>query len=225
MKVTTDACLFGAWTGEIAGNLKPGIRNLLDIGSGTGLLSLMLAQQLPEALIDTIEIDKEAAEQAKENVAVSPWAGRIQVIREDVRTYPFSKQYDAIISNPPFYEKELTSPDKQRNLALHSEELSLNELLFTVQRTLAANGSFYILLPYKRMNDITTLLPQYGLQPQKIVLVKQSAEHHYFRVMMEAVKQNTTAGETETKEMAIKNRQQEYTPEFITLLKNYYLYL
>jgi tRNA1Val (adenine37-N6)-methyltransferase len=102
MKVTTDGCLFGAWIAKQVDGNKLAVDNILDIGTGTGLLSLMIAQQSP-AKIDAIEIDKETYEQAKENVAASPWAERINIIHGDAKQLPASQQYDVIVSNPPFY--------------------------------------------------------------------------------------------------------------------------
>ena len=109
MKVTTDACLFGAWVSKEMQNEKWKIENVLDIGTGTGLLSFMYAQKHHSSIIDSIEIDKEAFEQAKENAAASPFSVQINVIHGDAKAFSFSKKYDLIISNPPFYEKEIIS--------------------------------------------------------------------------------------------------------------------
>ena len=109
MKVTTDACLFGAWVAEEDKSEKIITKNVLDIGTGTGLLSLMYAQKNSLANIDAIEIDEDAYIQAKENVAASPFAERINIIHDDIKRFTFSKKYDCIISNPPFYEKEIRS--------------------------------------------------------------------------------------------------------------------
>src|SRR5438874_7177882 len=104
MKVTTDACLFGAWVAGKMKNDKLKIKNVLDVGAGTGLLSLMLAQKDTLLKIDTIEIDQESYEQAKENASSSPFADRVNVIHADVKIFPFIRKYDVVMSNPPFYE-------------------------------------------------------------------------------------------------------------------------
>jgi tRNA1Val (adenine37-N6)-methyltransferase len=104
MKVTTDGCLFGSLSPTLIKEER--VINVLDIGTGTGLLSLMLAQAKHNAYIDAIEIDKDAFEQACQNVEVSPWGGRIKVFHADARDNEFPHKYDLIISNPPFYEKD-----------------------------------------------------------------------------------------------------------------------
>ncbi|MBL7745377.1 MAG: methyltransferase [Chitinophagaceae bacterium] len=226
MKVTTDACLFGAWAAEKAGNQKPGTGSILDIGTGTGLLSLMLAQKI-NAYIDAVEIDKEAAEQAAENVIATPWKERINIITGDVMNENVlpAKKYDSIISNPPFYENELTSENNRKNIAHHNEGLLLHELLNVIKRKLDTNGRFYLLLPYKRLTEAALLIQKHQLAAIHIAFVKQSTQHDHFRIIVEgkhAVSNDTLYTKSE---ISVWNDQQQYTPEFIELLKEYYLYL
>ena len=220
MKVTTDACLFGAWT---ARDLRSshGIEHIADIGTGTGLLSLMTAQQTT-ADIDAIDIDHAAAEQAKSNVEASPWAERIRVFTGDAREYTFPRQYDVIISNPPFYENELSSGNNQKDMAHHDKGLRMNELLDIIARNLKENGRFYLLLPFKRYAEIKQLISDCGMKLGKVYLVKQTTSHDFFRVMVSGGK---TDQKTETHEIAIKGDNGEYSPEFHELLRDYYLYL
>src|SRR5262245_58656662 len=125
MKVTTDGCLFGAWVAASkAGNAAAG-KHVLDIGTGTGLLSLMYAQKHPHAQIDAIEIDEAAAQQAADNFAASPWQKRLQLIHSDIKDYRPSHPYDTIISNPPFYENQLSSGNAKKNMAHHSSSIGL----------------------------------------------------------------------------------------------------
>ena len=124
MKVTTDACLFGAWVANQIKNTGSEFSTALDIGTGTGLLSLMVSQK-NDLKIDTIEIEDDAFEQLKENIADSPWKDRINLFHNDVRNFIFNQQYDVIFSNPPFYENELKSDDAKRNLALHGTNYHL----------------------------------------------------------------------------------------------------
>ena len=149
MKVTTDGCLFGAWCAEEIQNTKVKSQNALDIGSGTGLLSLLMAQK-NAIKIDAIELVKEAAEQATENVASSPWKENINVIQADILEWNTANKYDVIISNPPFYESELRSGKTTKNIAHHDEGLKLDDLFRFIKHHLTNDGIFFLLLPAKR---------------------------------------------------------------------------
>jgi tRNA1Val (adenine37-N6)-methyltransferase len=225
MKVTTDACLFGAWVAENAKRQKEKVKNVLDIGGGTGLLSLMFAQKNSFAIIDAIEIDDEACSQAKENVEASPFAERINVMPGDIKTFPFTKKYDLIISNPPFYEKEIRSSDSKKNIAHHHSGLLLEELLTVIKRNLSTEGVFCLLLPFKRNEEIRKILLNQNLFVFKIVFVKQSNQHGYFRMMIAGKLKQGNEIETNIDEISICDDQQQYTSEFIDLLKDYYLHL
>jgi tRNA1Val (adenine37-N6)-methyltransferase len=224
MKVTTDACLFGSWVAAEIKNLKPRIKNILDIGSGTGLLSLMLAQKIPAA-IDAIELDKNTYEQAKENIAISPWASRINIIHADARSYHYVKTYDLIISNPPFYEKEIKASDEKKNLAHHSEELTLKDLLSIIKTNLSSNGKFFLLLPYKRNREVSNLFKQHDIHLDKVIFVRQSHTHDFFRIIIEGKMNREEMTETAIDEISIWDEEKEYTAEFTELLKEYYLNL
>lgn len=141
MKVGTDGVLLGAWADVVQA------RRVLDIGTGTGLIALMAAQRSLEAQIDAIDIDDGAVEQAVGNVSESPWKDRIRVWKEDVRTMRSNEEYDAIVSNPPFFTESVYCPDEKRNAARHADGLGFNELLDAVARLLAANGTFSVVLP------------------------------------------------------------------------------
>lgn len=231
MKVTTDACLFGAW---VAGEIKDqadtaASLQLLDIGTGTGLLSLMIAQQLiplnNKITIDAIELDKDAAEQAKQNIESTPWNKNINVITGDAKQAPFEKRYDIIISNPPFYEAELESGDLKKNIARHSPGLLITELFTIISRLLKPRGLFYLLLPYKRHDEIIGILDKYNLALSGKELLRQSTSHNYFRIMIAGCNGKYTGNEITEGEIAIWDEKQEYTPAFRRLLKEYYLYL
>lgn len=146
MKVSTDACIFGAW---VAAHLQNTTGRALDIGTGTGLLSLMVAQQASELLIDAVEIDIAAALQATENVLQSPFAERIRVfacsIQEFLKTA--TSGYDAVFSNPPFFHRSLSSPQSRRNIARHTLSLNHEELLTAAAERLNPSGYFFVLLP------------------------------------------------------------------------------
>ncbi len=225
MKVTTDGCLFGAWVADRAWSRETGVRSLLDIGSGTGLLSLMLAQKVPAASVDAIEIDKDAFEQANQNAKDSPWSDRVNIIHADAREFSFSKRYDTIICNPPFYENELKGESVKKNIAHHDAGLLLPELLELINTLLVPGGNFYLLLPYKRNAEIKQLLREKKLPVEEIVFVRQSPGHDYFRMMIKG--RSATDGIIETKiaELRIKENGDEYSSGFRSLLKDYYLHL
>ncbi|MBK8339943.1 MAG: methyltransferase [Flavobacteriales bacterium] len=144
MKVSTDGVLFGAWADYA--NAK----RILDIGTGTGLLALIAAQRNTEAWIDALEIDDDAAAQAAENVAASPWADRIRVHRADARRVHAGDPYDLILCNPPYYSGYSASPDARIGLAKHSGELTFPELIDAVGKHLAPTGRLAVIIPANR---------------------------------------------------------------------------
>ncbi len=141
MKVCTDACLFGAWA-DIGG-----AKCILDIGTGTGLLSLMAAQRNMEAVIEGVEVEEGAFLQTRQNFEESPFAPRLTVHHTAVQEFFPDYLFDAIISNPPFFQSDLRSPDQKTNAAHHAETLDFAALSSAVQRLLSPGGRFSILLP------------------------------------------------------------------------------
>lgn len=139
MKVGTDGTLLGAWA--------QGGRHILDIGSGTGLVAMMMAQRFPEARIVGVEIDSDAALQARENVEASPFSSQIDVICADVRNYQNERLFDAIVSNPPYFDLSLKCPDKQRAMARHSLSLGYDDLMSVTNRLLTDNGILTVIVP------------------------------------------------------------------------------
>jgi tRNA1Val (adenine37-N6)-methyltransferase len=218
MKVCTDACILGAWFSSRAGRYK----NILDIGSGTGLQMLMLAQKT-DGLIHGIEIDSSAFEQLKENLADSPWSHRLAAFRGDVRTFAFTQKYDFIISNPPFYENDLLSPSGGRQLAMHSSELTLQQLLAVIDSNLQSTGEFGLLLPHHRTAYFHTLASETGFYLKEKISVKQSPSHNPFRTIVWYSKaRNPHPLESQ---LTIHDEQRHYTREFADLLRDYYLKL
>lgn len=218
MKVCTDACIQGAYTARYASSAQ----RIMDIGAGTGLLSLMLAQQLPLADITAVELDTAAATQASSNIAASPWADRIRVSLADARSLPVAGLYDFIITNPPFYEADLKSNDKLRNQAMHATTLDYASLLKVISDHLITSGIFSILLPSRPFDDFVVLAAAAGFYPQQVLAVRQSVQHDYFRSVGIFSRRE---GVTEVQDMAIRDAANNYTPAFIDLLQPYYLYL
>ena len=222
MKVCTDACLFGAWAASLLSTGRVQASSCLDIGAGTGLLSLMLAQQ-SAATITGIELDKDAAIQATENVAASPWNKQVEIINMSVLDYSPGKPFDFIISNPPFFEADLTSPDIRRNKAMHEVGLTLMELMNSIGRLISENGHAAVLLPYHRLQEAIAIAKNAGFGIIYQVLVMQSENHHYFRAMLLMGKQSVHPPVVE--EISIRSTGNNYSEKFTSLLKPYYLYL
>lgn len=220
MKVCTDACLFGAWISKIVGRWQMKDGRVLDIGTGTGLLSLMLAQQTG-LQIDAIEMDTDAAAQAFENFEASVWKERLQVIEGDAKLVHLGRKYDLIISNPPFFDNDLKSVDALRNLALHSRELSLSELLIVIKKHLADDGKFAVLLPWHRKEEFEKMSLGEGFYLEETVAVKQTSKHPFFRVMFLFSATPVTA----TQQTITIREGDQYSAAFTGLLKEYYLKL
>jgi tRNA1Val (adenine37-N6)-methyltransferase len=142
MKVGTDGTLLGAWAQASVGSCR-----VLDVGTGTGLISLMMAQRYPEARAIAIDIDEKAVFQAQENVSASPFADRIKVIEADVQTFEDSEKFDSIVCNPPFFEDSLVCPDPQRTEARHTVSLGYRQLMASAFRLLKDNGRFSVIIP------------------------------------------------------------------------------
>lgn len=221
MKVCTDACIQGAFTAGYLCAGQPAVNHLLDIGTGTGLLSLMLAQQAP-AVITGIELDAAAAAQARENFASSPWAARLHVTESDIRDLPATAMYDFVITNPPFYEGSLKSGDVLRNQAMHATSLSYSELLQAINAHLRPNGQFSVLLPYAAFQLFRQLAATAGFFPVQILEVKQSVRHDHFRAVGIFGRENVLPV---ISSMAIYDEGNVYTEAFTTLLRPYYLHL
>lgn len=224
MKVSTDACLFGALVANrklSAANPQDAV-DCMDIGTGTGLLSLMFAQKNASVKIDAVEINSEAAAQAMENVSASPWADRIQVFNEDIITFKSPKKYDCIISNPPFFEGDLQSADEAKNNAKHNTSLSLIQLLHVMDAHLKAEGFLAVLLPYHRLDYFIAEAGNIGFHLTKQILVKQTIKHQSFRGILFFKRKSS---QLLSNQIIIKDSENNYTPEFTAALKDYYLYL
>jgi len=225
MKVSTDACIFGAAVAESIADSGfkhiSTVENYLDIGTGTGLLSLIVAQKTM-AIIDAVELDKAACEQASENFKASPFKERLSIYHTGILDFKSSKKYEVIFSNPPFYEGDLLSPDKQINAAKHDTALTLLQLLMVAASLLKSDGVFAVLLPYHRVNECIEKAIGQGLYLEEKILVRHSIKHAYFRGILFFVKQHIA---TVTRELVIKNEEGIYTAGFTSLLEDYYLHL
>jgi tRNA1Val (adenine37-N6)-methyltransferase len=221
MKVTTDGCSFGAWCADEIRKLEFENAKLLDIGTGTALLSLMILQK-SMLHIDAVEIEKDAAMQANENAASSPWADSITIVQQDI-LQTAHKKYDLIVSNPPFYENELSAESESRNIAHHSQKLNMQQLMQVIRKMVKPNGRFFLLLPWKRIRDIQAVLKEQDLFIVKQVTVNPSVNHQPFRLMI--MGGHESIAEPVFEELSIRDNDGNYTAAFTELLKDYYLYL
>ena len=234
MKVCTDACLFGAWTAS-----DPQVMNahkILDIGAGTGLLSLLLAQANPNATFTAVEIEPAAAAEAASNFKLSPWSNQLILVHDAIQNYCENANtlFDVIITNPPFYEGDLKSPDENKNMAAHSSALPWNMLIENATKLLGEGGSFYVLIPTLRAYTMQKLCDALGLQLVAEVLVHNTAKTLPIRAIQKFVKQHVRQIDAEKTndipqvkrtKIFIKDADNNYSPEFNALLKDYYLHL
>lgn len=214
MKVGTDGVLLGAWSKAIEGNT-------LDIGAGTGLIALMLAQRTKTALIDTIEIDESASKEAQENFNNSNWNDRLTIINKPLQNYNPQKKYTSIVSNPPFFIDATKAPETNRNTARHTANLSFSELINAVKNLLADDGIFSMILPINEGEQFTQLAFEAQLYLNKKCTVKPNPTKAAKRVLMEfsfnetKILQEKLTIETEKRHV--------YTEEYISLTKDFYL--
>lgn len=159
MKISTDAVLLGA----LANGINP--QKILDIGTGTGVIALMLAQRFLGSEIVAVELDPSAAAQARENFFASPFKQRLTLWEGRFQHFPFSQKFDLMVSNPPYFPDHLKSNDAMRNLALHTDGLSFPALVDHVVAGLSERGIFWVILPPRQMRDLEKIAEEYSLFP------------------------------------------------------------
>jgi len=218
MKVCTDACILGAWFSAKI----PEYSAVLDIGSGTGLLMMMLAQR-SQAEIHGIEIELTCYKHLKENISQNNWKERLKAFPGDARSYAFPLKYDFIISDPPFFENGLAGEDEREQIAKHSKSLTLDELIGVISNNLQPYGAFGILLPFHRWEYFDKLASAYGFYNTEKLFVKQSIRHGYFRAILHYSR--SPQNFAPSYDLVIQKEGGSYTEEFTELMKDYYLYL
>ena len=223
MKVCTDACLFGAWA--IEHELLQKASSILDIGTGTGLLSLMVAQKNTIAKITAVEIEPNAAKQASSNFELSDWKERLSVVNTSIQdfTSSFTNQFDCIISNPPFFETDLHSPDNNKNLAAHSAALPWETFAKVVSKLLCDEGLFFVIIPSIRAYTMQRHMEANGLQLIEDTTVFNKEKQLPFRSFLQFKKTAENPNNIERNKLYIKGPTNEYTDTFKSLLKEYYL--
>ena len=214
MKVGTDGVLLGAWT-DLSHS-----RRILDIGTGTGLIALMLAQRCMDVRITAIDLDSAAVEQAQENIQASPWKDRIEALQQDICTYHPNGTFDTIVSNPPYFIDSLKCPDGQRSTARHTDTLDADRLIGKVSELLTSDGRFSIILPAEQTEDLIRVAGEKGLHPSRQTWVITRPGLSPKRILMEFRKIPVTL---QPDELVIELERHVYSEEYIALTKEFYL--
>ena len=217
MKIGTDSVLLGAWTPLN----HP--QSILDIGAGTGLLALMLAQRCDALTIDAVEIDEQAYIECSENFEENPWGDRLFCYHASFEEFftEMDESYDLIISNPPFYSTDYKTPEKARNTARFSDALPSKQLLEGVSRLLAVEGYFSVILPYSESETLITLEATFGLFPQKITHTRGNQKSELKRSMMLFARKPLPSYPNHI--FTIEKERGVYTDEYKELTKEFYL--
>ena len=218
MKIGTDSVLLGAWC-PIDNNPF----SVLDIGAGTGVLSLMLAQRSHAEQIDALEIDEDAYEQCVENFEASPWSDRLFCFHAGLDEFieEPEDEYDIIISNPPFYSEDYKTDNSQRDLARFQDAMPFEELVEAADLLLSENGIFAVIIPYKEEERFIDLCAEVELFPVKVTRVKGSHTTPIIRSLL-AFKRYELSVLT-ADELVIEINRHEYTDDYINLTKDFYL--
>lgn len=217
MKIGTDGVLLGAWT-----DLKFSPFSILDIGAGTGIIALQMAQRSDAEIIDAIEIDEDAYEQCVENFENSPWSDRLFCYHASLDEFAeeIDDEYDLIISNPPFFTEKSTSPDSSRSLARFSDSLPFEDLLDGVSKLLSEKGVFAVVIPRKEEEFFIELASAKGLFPRRICRIQGNKTSGEKRSALEFTFSETTPL---LENLTIENSRHDYTPEYKELVKEFYL--
>jgi len=217
MKVGTDGVLLGAWT-SVAYNPY----NILDVGAGTGILSLMMAQRSNAQQIEAIEIDDDAFEQCAENFENSPWNDRLFCFHASLLEYieAVDEKFDLIICNPPFYSEDYKTKDKSRDLARFSDAMPMEHIIFAVTHFLSEKGKFSIVLPYKEEKKYIEEASLIDLSPNRILRIKGNPTSAIKRSLIEFSFHESA---TKINELIIETERHQYTQDYINLTKDFYL--
>jgi len=218
MKVGTDGVLLGAWT-----PIENNPFSVLDIGTGTGIIALMLAQRSGAEQIDALEIDEDAYEQATDNFENSPWNDRLFCFHAGLDEFVEEPEdeYDLIVSNPPFFSEDYKSDNEQRDLARFQDAMPFEDLIEAAALLLSENGIFSVIIPFKEEEKFLALANEYELYPLKITQVKGTPTSEIKRSLLAFSRNEIT--DFAVDELIIETARHIYTPEYIALTKEFYL--
>ena len=218
MKVGTDSVLLGAWC-----PIENNPFSVLDIGAGTGILSLMIAQRSNAEQIDALEIDEEAYEQCVENFENSPWGDRLFCFHAGLDEFVDEPEdeYDLIISNPPFYSEDYKTENSKRDLARFQEAMPFDDLVEAADLLLSENGIFAVIIPYKEEEKFIDLCAEVELFPVKVTRIKGTPNTEIKRSLLAFKRYELPVLEAD--ELVIETSRHKYTEEYIDLTKDFYL--
>lgn len=215
MRINTDGVLLAAIV------TQPNPQQILDIGTGTGVIAMMMAQRFPDAFVDAVEIDESAAHTATTNFANSDFSSRTKAYHTAIADYTTATKYDLIISNPPYFVNDLKNPEKRKEIARHADEQFFSSLLKTAAGMLSNQGSFWLILPIKQAETLVGQAITSGLYLSKQIDICSDETKPVIRhiICLSPIPNNTTAKET----FYIYESQGVYTTAYRTLLKDFFL--
>jgi tRNA1Val (adenine37-N6)-methyltransferase len=218
MKIGTDGVLLGAWA-----PVEQNPFSILDIGTGTGIIALMLAQRSTAQQIDALEIDEQAYEQATDNLENSPWNDRLFCFHAGLDEFMEEPEdeYDLIVSNPPFYGEDYKTNNDQRDLARFQDTLPFEDLIEAADLLLSENGILAVIIPFKEEDRFLAIAKEFELYPTKITRVKGTPTAEIKRSLLALSRNKTTLFSID--ELTIEIGRHEYTPEYIALTQDFYL--
>ncbi len=217
MKIGTDSVLLGAWT-----SLNKQASRILDIGAGTGVIALMMAQRSDALQIDAIEIDDDSYEQCVDNFENSPWPDRLFCYHASLLEFAeeIDETYDLIVSNPPYYSEDFKSKNEQRDLARFQDALPFEHLISCTAKLLSDKGIFSVIIPHKEENHFIKSAAKVNLFPKRILQVKGNPSSKIIRSLVEF---SFTKSEIKKEEIIIETSRHQYTENYINLTKDFYL--
>lgn len=217
MKIGTDGVLLGAWV-----SIKGKPYSILDIGAGTGIIALQLAQRSKAEMVDAIEIDENAYEQCVDNFENSPWGDRLFCYHAALDEFveEIDDKYDLIISNPPFYSEDYKTTDESRDIARFNDALPFDELIESASQLLSDEGIFAVIIPRKEEENFIKMASEVNLFPNRICRIRGSETAEEKRSMLEFSFENISA---KRENLTIETSRHNYTADYKNLVQDFYL--